>query len=162
MINISFWNIAFTVINLLILFVAFRIFFFKPLRNIIQKRQEEADELFKEATEKENQATQMKAELEEEKHQTELEKKTIISDARKSADVEAQHIIADAKEEARNIHDAAVTSAHNQKSEIIDSAKKEIAQMVVEATSKVVGTQASAEIDSELYDKFIGKAGDES
>ena len=54
MINVSFWNIFFTVLNLLILFVAFRIAFFKPIANIIAKRQEEANEIYDKAATKEN------------------------------------------------------------------------------------------------------------
>ena len=46
MINISFWNILWTVVNLLVLFILFRIFFFKPIANIIAKRQEEANEIY--------------------------------------------------------------------------------------------------------------------
>ena len=49
MITVSFWNILWTVVNLLVLFIAFRIFFFKPIAAIIAKRQEEANEAFKAA-----------------------------------------------------------------------------------------------------------------
>ena len=36
-------NLVFTIINLLVLFVAMRIFFFKPIKKIIDDRQAEAD-----------------------------------------------------------------------------------------------------------------------
>ena len=45
MIRIDAANLIFTVINLLVLVVAMRIFLFKPVQNIIAKRQEEADKL---------------------------------------------------------------------------------------------------------------------
>ena len=37
------WNLLFTIINLLVLFVAMRVFLFKPVQKIIAERQEEAD-----------------------------------------------------------------------------------------------------------------------
>lgn len=160
MINVSFWNIAFTVINLLILFVAFRIFFFKPIKNIIDQRQAEADEAFAKAHDEENAAEEKLHEYEEKLSSAEQEKKQIIADARKAADGEYQHIVADAKVEAKQIHEEAVAKAVHEKEEIIASAKKEIADMVVEATTKVVGTKAGADVDSELFDKFLGKAGE--
>ena len=45
-------NLVFTIINLLVLFVAMRIFFFKPIKKIIEDRQAEADRQFEEAKEK--------------------------------------------------------------------------------------------------------------
>ena len=160
MINVSFWNIAFTVINLLILYVAFRIFFFKPLREIIAKRQAEADEEYKKACDDKDAAEKIRAEYEEKLVSAEQEKKQIVAQARRSAEEEHQHILEEAKKEARGIHDDAVAAASRQKEEIIDSAKKEIADMIVDATTKVVGTKAGADVDSELFDKFLGKAGD--
>ena len=160
MLNVSFWNIAFTVLNLLILFVAFRIFFFKPLQDIIDKRQAEADEMFNKASAEEHQADELVHQYEEKLSSAETEKKQIIAEARKTADGEYQHILADAKADAKSIHDDAVAAAERQKAEIINSAKKEIADMVVDATTKVVGTKAGADIDSELFDQFLGKAGE--
>ena len=160
MINVSFWNIAFTVINLLILFVAFRIFFFKPIKEVIAKRQAEANELFDKATEEENKAGELVKEYEQKLQSAEEEKKQIIAAARKTADGEYQNIVADAKADAKQIHADAVAAAEHEKDEIISHAKKEIADMVVEATTKVVGTKTGADIDSELFDKFLGKAGE--
>ncbi len=160
MINISFWNILWTVVNLLILFVAFRILFFKPIAAIIAKRQEEANEIYGKAEAKENEANELAKQYEEKLASAESEKKQIISDARKSADGQYQKIVADAKEDARSIRDAAVVDANNEKNKIIASAKKEIADLVVDATTKVVGSKTGADVDSELFNEFLGKAGE--
>ncbi len=160
MINVSFWNIAFTVINLLILFVAFRLLFFKPVAAIIEARQKEADEEYAKATAKEQEAGQLAASYEEQLKSAETEKKQIIAEARKTADAEYQNIVAGAKTDAKQIRDDAVAAANRQKEEIISSAKKEIADMVVDATTKVVGTKTGADVDSSLFDEFLGKAGE--
>lgn len=160
MINISFWNILWTVVNLLILFVAFRIFFFKPIAKVIAKRQEEANEIYDKASVKENEASQLAKEYEQKLVSVEDEKKQIIADARKSADSQYQKIVEDAKQNAREIKDAAVVEANQEKNKIIASAKKEIADIVVDATTKVVGSKAGAAVDSELFDEFLVKAGE--
>ena len=160
MINIQFWSILWTIVNLLILFVAFRIFFFKPIANIIAKRQAEADEVYAKATEKENEANELAAQYEQKVAEAESEKKQIIAEARKSADGQYQKIVADAHDDAKSIHDAAVAEANHEKEQIIASAKKEIADIVVSATTKVVGSKTGADIDSKLFDEFLGKAGE--
>ena len=160
MINISFWNILWTVVNLLILFLAFRIFFFKPIANIIAKRQEEADEVYDNAKAKENEADELVRKYEEQIADTEAERKKILAEARKSADTQYQKVLADAKEEAKAIKSTAVVEANNEKNQILASAKKEIADLVVDATTKVVGSQTGADVDSSLFDEFIGKAGE--
>ncbi|MCR5580028.1 MAG: ATP synthase F0 subunit B [Pseudobutyrivibrio sp.] len=160
MINISFWNILWTVVNLLILFVAFRIFFFKPIANIIAKRQEEANEIYDNASAKEAEAEARLHEYEDKLVSAEDEKKQIIAEARKSADSQYQKIVADAKEDAKNIKDTAISEANQEKKKIIAGAKQEIADIVVDATTKVVGSKTGAEVDSELFDEFLGKAGE--
>lgn len=160
MIQISFWNIAFTVVNLLILFVGVRAFFFKPIKKIIEDRQKEADAMFNQATQEEHEAEELKHHYEEELLHAQEEKKQVIIEARKTADAEYKHILEDARHDAQVIRDAAVVEAEHVKAEIIDTAKKEVADMVVEATSKVVASKTGADVDSELFDKFIGKAGE--
>lgn len=160
MINVSFWNILWTVVNLLALFIFFKIFFFKPIANIIAKRQEEADEIFKAAEDKEAAADEKARQYDEKLAEAEHEKKEILSEARKSADAQYQQIINDAKANASEIKTAAATEANREKNQIIASAKKEIANIIVDATTKVVGGQTGAEVDSSLFDEFIDKAGE--
>ena len=160
MINVSFWSLLWTIFNLLILFVAFRIFFFKPIGNIIAKRQEEANEVYAKATAKENEANELAQQYQDKVAEAEAEKKQIISEARKSADGQYQKIVSDAKEDAKSIHDAAIAEANHEKEQIIASAKQEIADIVVDATTKVVGSKTGADIDSKLFDEFLGKAGE--
>ncbi len=160
MINVSFWNIAFTVINLLILYVAFRVFFFKPIGAIIEQRQKEANEEYDKATEESAKAKELAASYEEKLSLAETEKKQIIAEARNKANAEYQTIVGQANAEAHKIHDEAVITANNEKDKIISSAKKEIGDLVVNAATKVVGSKSGAEIDSDLLSEFIGKAGE--
>ncbi|MBE5916985.1 MAG: ATP synthase F0 subunit B [Pseudobutyrivibrio ruminis] len=160
MINVSFWNILWTVVNLLVLFIAFKIFFFKPIAAIIAKRQEEANEIFKSAKEKEETAAEKARQYDEKLADAEEEKKQILSEARKNADGQYQQIVAQAKASASEIKTAAATEANREKEQIIASAKKEIADIIVDATTKVVGGQTGAQVDSSLFDEFIDKAGE--
>ncbi|QFJ54431.1 ATP synthase F0 subunit B [Pseudobutyrivibrio xylanivorans] len=160
MINISFWNILWTVINLLILFVAMKLVFFKPIAKTIEKRQEEANDVIDKAVTREKEAKQLAQEYQDKLDSVEEQKKQIIAEARKTADGQYQQIVSTAKDDAKSIRDNAVVEAYHEKEKIIASAKKEIAEMVLDATTKVIGSKAGAAVDSELFDDFLDKAGE--
>lgn len=156
------WNLLFTIINLLVLFIAMRVFLFKPVQKIIAERQEEADRRFEEAAASKSQAEEMKAQYEVSLENAETEKKQVLREAKKSADAEYQRIIKDAEKAAKQVRKDAVAEAENQKAQIIKKAEKEIADLVVDAAVKVAGEKKGTEADRVLYSKFLDKAGDEA
>ena len=97
MLEIDFWSILFTVINLAILFVAMKFLLFKPVRNIIAKRQEEADAAAKEAEERAAEADRCKAEYEKAIAKTEAEREKILTEARAQADEEYRKMLTEAR-----------------------------------------------------------------
>lgn len=156
------WGLVFTIINLLLLFVLLKIFLFKPVNAIIEARQAEADRQFKEAADKQAEADSLKEQYEASMENAENEKKEIVSEARKNADAEYQRIVKDAEVRANKIRITATMEAENQKAQILKTVEQEIADMVVDAAVKVVGEKSSDQTNSDLYDKFLDKAGDEA
>ena len=146
MLSVDPTNLILTVVNLLVLLVALKIFLFKPVQKIIEARQAEADGL--------------KAQYADSLAGIEDEKKKTLQAARKDADAQYQKIVADAENKARQIKEDATAEAQHQKAQIIKGAEKEIADMVVDAATKVVGKQSGAEIDRSLYNEFLDKAGE--
>lgn len=157
MLQLDVWNIVFTVINVIILFVLLRIFLFKPVKKIIAARQEEADRQIDEANLSKEEAEKLKVKYEAVVADAESEKKKVMQDARKSADEEYQRIVNEAKKEAELIRLGAVNEAKAEKTKVIKQAEKEIAEMVVEAATKVVTGENG---NSAIYDRFLDKAGD--
>lgn len=162
MLKIEIWNIAFTIINLLVLFVAFRLVLFKPVQRIIAKRQEEADEEYEEAKQAKAEAMDLKAQYEESLENAQAESKKTIQEARKTADQEYQRIVGSAEEAAKQLKEDAEKQAESRKEQILKKAEKEIADMVVDAAGKMAGSKSGAEFDRALYDEFLNKAGDEA
>jgi len=153
-------NLLFTIINLLLLFVLMKKFLFKPVQNILDERQCEADRQFEEAKAKQAAADGLKAQYEQSVAGIEQQRADTLKEARKNADAEYQKIVEDAKTQAKQIKEDAVVEANNQKTQILKKAEKEIADMVIDATVKVVGKQTGAQADSTLYNEFLNKAGD--
>ncbi|MBP5410414.1 MAG: ATP synthase F0 subunit B [Lachnospiraceae bacterium] len=157
MLEIDFWSILFTVINLLILFVAMKLFLFKPVKNIIAKRQEEADAAALEAEARAAEADKSKAEYEKAVAKTEAEREQILTEARKQADEEYQKTLAEARSEAEIIKKEASTEGEKRKQRIISEAGKEIGDMIASATTKILGNVE----ESDLYDAFLNTMEDE-
>lgn len=160
MLKIDAFNIIEIIVNLLVLFVAIKLLFFKPILAIIAKRQEEADAQFAEAEKKKEEAEELKSQYDTCLAGIEEEKKREVSAVRKEAEEKGHKIISDAREEAFKVQEKIVAEANAEKDKIIKSAEKEIADMVMNAATKIVGRKSGVEVDSSLYDEFIGKAGE--
>ena len=154
------WNLLFTVINLLLLFVLMKIFLFKPVQKIIAARQAEADKQFDEAAAKQAEADGLKAQYAKSIASVEEEKSKAMQETMKKADAEYQRIVGDAESKAKQIKEDAAGEDENQKTQILKKAEKEIADMVVYSAVKVVGKNSGADVDSSLYNEFLDKAGD--
>lgn len=161
MLNVTTETIVLTVINLLVLLVAFRFLLFKPVQKIIAARQKEADRQFQEAAKKQEEAEELRAQYEGSLFDLEEEKKQTLKDARDLADEQYQKIVSEAKAEAKHIKKKAAAEAEAQKEQLLKGAEKEIADIIVNAATKVVGEQSGVEGNIALYDEFLDKAGEE-
>ena len=97
------WNLLFTVINLLLLFVLMKIFLFKPVQKIIAARQAEADKQFDEAAAKQAEADGLKAQYAKSIASVEEEKSKAMQETMKKADAEYQRIVGDAESKAKQM-----------------------------------------------------------
>ena len=154
MLRIDAFTIIMTVINLLVLLLSLKLFLFRPVQKIIEARQAEADKQFKDA------ADALKEQYEHTLSDIEEEKKKAIREARNDANKQYQKIVHDAECKAEQIKSDAEQEASNKKAQIVKSAQKEIADLIVNAATKVVGTQSGAQIDASLFDEFLDKAGE--
>lgn len=160
MLRIDAFTIIMTVINLLVLLVALKVFLFRPVQKIIAARQEEADKQFKDAQEHKAAADALKEQYENTLSDIEEEKKKAIREARNDANTQYQKIVQDAERKAEQIKIDAQQEAASKKAQIVKSAQKEISDLIVDAATKVVGTQSGAQIDASLFDEFLDKAGE--
>ena len=156
------WNILWTIINLILLFVLMRLFLFKPIKKVLDKRRELIENQFKEADEKEKSATQLYNEYKAQLDGVEGEKKQIIADARANAKNEYNKIVDKAQEDADKIKTDARRAAEIETEKARRAVKEEIAAFAMETAAKVVGSQSGAEIDSSLYDEFLNESSDNS
>lgn len=150
-------NLVFTIINLLIWYVIIRKFLFKPINDIITKREDaikaryaEADQLKKEAQEEKDKSAQYQAQIENEKAK-------IMAAAQADARVEFDQIVADANKKAGQILETSKKEAALQKEKVMNKAEQEIRSLILDAAVKSMQSENS---DEALYDQFLTKAGE--
>ncbi len=154
-------NLLFTIINLIVLFIAMRVFLFKPVQKIIAQRQAEADRQFQEAADRMSEAENTRLRYEQSITEFDEKKKVILEEAKETANQEYHKILKDAKEAAAEVRREAMVEAEGQKAQILKKTEQEIAELIVDAAQKMIGGKTGAEVDHALYNKFLDKAGDE-
>ncbi|MDO4261549.1 MAG: ATP synthase F0 subunit B [Eubacteriales bacterium] len=151
------WNLAFTVLNLLIWYALIRFFLFKPVNKIISKREEAINARYDDARKLQDEAQAEKEKCEQFQAQIEEEKTKVMAQAQESARAEYDQIVSDAKKKAASIVDASKKDAELQKQKIIGKAEQEIRSLILDAAVKTMQSEHS---DGALYDQFLTKAGE--
>lgn len=156
------FNFLWTIINLILFFVLMRVFLFKPIKKVIDARRELIEKQFKTAEDTQTQADELKAQYQSRLEDAENEKKQIIVDAKASAKTEYDRIVDKAQLDADKIRNDAQKAADAETEKARLAVKEEIAALAMETAAKVVESKVSAELDSDLYDKFLNESSDEA
>lgn len=149
------WNIVFTVINLIILYLLMRRFLFKPVNEILERRQQEADARFAEAEARETKARESRTRYEELMEGARKEKAQLVSEARREASGEYARIVDEARDRAEEIVEKARTDAEAEKAAILEQADVAVKEMAILAAARLVAGEENPESDRALYDKFL-------
>ncbi len=153
-------NILWTLINLIIFFVLMKLFLFKPIKKTLDKRKELIEGQFKAAEDKEKKAGELQAEYQSQLSGVEDEKKAIIAEARNNAKGEYDKIVARANDDAVKIKQAAKKASELESEKARLAVKQEIAELAMQAATKVVEKEVSPETNKMLYDQFLNESSD--
>ena len=153
-------NLVFTIINLLVLYFLMKKFLFKPVNNIIAKREEAIKKQFDEADEAQKKADELKKEYEASLANAKEDSAKLVQEAKEKARVEYDRIVKSADEEVAKKLQKAEETIQEEKNKSLRIMQSEIQNLVVAAATKVVGEQVSPENSQKLYDDFIAEMGE--
>ncbi|HIW39746.1 MAG TPA: F0F1 ATP synthase subunit B [Candidatus Eubacterium pullicola] len=154
-------NLLFAIINIIVLFLLLRKFLIKPVRNIMEKRDEMIRSGLENARKSQSDAELMKQEYEEKLKNAGDISAGIISDAKKEAEARSKNILDEANAKADNILSSARENAETAKIKAVSEAKEQIADLAAEMARKLVTTSKDSNFDSGEYDRFIRETGDD-
>ena len=159
-ISVNFWQILISLLNLLILFLMFKKFLFKPVNNMLAKRQGEIDAQYEAADNAKKLAEEDQQMWNEKIGTVKAETDAMIKKAQDSAKRQGESIVSKAKEQADGIIRQAETQAELEMKKAEEGIKKEIVEVSTALANKLLEREINADDHRDLIDSFIEKIGD--
>ena len=147
------WELLFQIINTVILFLVLKKLLFKPVLNIIEKRENMIQDDLATGAKAKNEGIALKKEYEE-------KVKEIIKQATSRAEEKSNQIIADAQAEASSLKSKATKEIAQQKEQAIAEIRNDISDIAILAASKVLEEDIDKSKHEDLIQKFIKEVGE--
>jgi F-type H+-transporting ATPase subunit b len=148
--------------NLIILYLFLRKILFKPVKNMIDSRQKEIDDMYKNAEDSERSAANLKIEYEKKIELAEDECADMLKTAQRKAQLREEEILKEANAKAQRTLERAEEQIELEKRRIINEAKDCVSDMAVQIAAAVIERDVSGEEHKALIDSFIEGIGDEN
>ncbi len=144
-------NIIWTIVNLLILYAFMMRFLFKPVRNIIAKRNEEINASFEDVQKQKDEALELKNKADQQLKDMQTICDDHLAQAKIQASQEYEKIIADANQKSEEMIEEARQKTIETSEQEKAKAQSAIAEMINQAAAKIAGDKSN----EELYDDFL-------
>ena len=154
------WTALFTLANTVTLFIVLKKNLFKPVMKMIEDRQNEIDEMYREADDSKRQAEALQAKYEEKFAAASQEAERVVKEAVIRGQNREMEIIRQANEEASAIREKASADIAQEKKKAVAEAKGEISGLAMEIAEKVIGKSLDSTDQKRLVDGFISQLGD--
>lgn len=152
-------TIVFTLINTLIIFLIFRIFLYKPVCKILDKRKEMAAAEIADAQKAKEAAEKAEQEYTARLADAKSEAAEIVKQATARAQKREEEIVSEANRKAADIRAKAEENIERDKKRAVNEIKNEISDIVVMAASKVAQKEISAKDNEEIISQFLDEVG---
>ena len=156
MLNINFWNIAFTVINLLVLYLFLKHFLMKPLMEIMEKRQAQVETDLNDAASEKQEAIRLKEQYEGSLREAEDQAGRILEDAKKMGRTEYEKILRHAAKKLEQA-DRMIGLEREKTLRELQGLTKELAATAAE---KLLKENSGREADRKQFAAFLADTGE--
>ncbi len=161
-ISIAPWTIIFQILNLLLLMVLFKKYLFKPVTEILEKRQAEIEGHYQEAQQAETDAKAMKADYESKMAGARQEADRVIRTATESANAMSASIVEDARTQADQLKRRAQTEIDLERRRAFDEVKGELSGIALDIASQVIEREVNEKDHEAFINEFIKNVGEAS
>ena len=159
-VGVNFWTMIFAWCNLLVLYFVLRKLLFKPVKNMIDSRQKEIDDMYSDAEKLRADSEVMKADYEEKLSHAKEESEEILRTAVRRAQLREEEILREANDKAARVMERAEEQIALEKKRALNEVKNEVSEMAIGIAAAVIERDVSEEEHRELIDSFIDGIGD--
>lgn len=153
------WTLIAQICNLFIQMLLIKKFLFKPIREVLAKRQAKADEMITKAAADQKEAAELKSTYERSMLEAKEKAGEILATAQKNATSKSEDIIRDANAQAVAIKTKAEADIAQERRKAVNEIKDEIGSMAMEIAGKVIEREIREEDHAKLIDEFIENVG---
>ena len=161
-ISVNLWQILISLANLVLLFLMFKKFLYKPGKGVLEKREAELDEKYNSAYKAEAEAEKNRKEWEEKLTTADDKARKVLEDATENAKRRGEKLIADAEARADEIVRASQNEAELERKKAVDGIKREIASVSGVLAEKMLEREINTDDHRTLIDSVIEKIGDDN
>lgn len=154
------WTAAFTLANTIALFLVLKYKLFGPVMEMIRQRQQEIDDMYRDAGEAKQRAGELESEYQLKLSEAVQTGERIVKEATARGHAREEEIISKANQEASAILDKASQDIAMEKKKAVNEAKSEISGLALAIAGKVVGKSLTEDDQAGLVDSFIEELGD--
>jgi len=154
------FTMIFAWVNLLILYLFLKKLLFKPVKNMIDSRQKEIDDMYSDAESSKASAAEMKAEYEEKLEHASEESEEILKNAIRRAQLREEEILKEANAKAARTLERATEQVELEKKRAINEVKDEVSDMAVSIAAAIIERDVDENEHKALIDEFISRMGD--
>ncbi|MBR3760693.1 MAG: F0F1 ATP synthase subunit B [Ruminococcus sp.] len=155
MLDIDHWNFIWAAVNFILLFILLKIFLFKPVGKIMDERTRTIQDDLDAAKKSKEEAEALKKEYEDSISEAKEKAQEIIMKAHEDAESEKSAILKKSQEEADQMISDANKTIENERKRVLAQAQTQIADLAIEAASKIIGENLDDEKNRRLVDEFL-------
>ena len=160
-IGVDFWTALFVLLNTIALFLVMKKYLFLPVKAMIDRRQQEIDEMYEKAEQAQERANLLQNAYEEKLSVAQETGERLVKEAMVRGQNREAEILQNADRKAAAILEKASEDAAREKKKAITEAKNEISDMALEIAEKVVEKSLNAQDQQALVDRFIAELGEQ-
>ncbi|MDC7290379.1 ATP synthase F0 subunit B [Blautia schinkii] len=153
------WNIIWTFVNLIVLFLLLKKFLFRPVKNIMAERENMLNRQLEDAREKEKVAAgklkEAQSLLKNADEKARQKAAAILEEAEKRNNT----LIVQAQEEADKILADSQKRADKEREKLLSDSRDEIAGIALSAAKRLAGAHISQQEERRLFEQLLSEAG---
>ena len=158
-VGVNFWTALLTLCNMIITFLVLKKFLFKPVKKMIDDRQQEIDGLYADASHAKTQAEALQAQYDARLKAANAEGDRIIQNATRQAQEREEAIVHEAQEKAARTMERAHAQVEREKKQAMNDLKDQVSGMAIGIASAVLVEDVANRKHAKLNDSLIENQG---
>ena len=154
------WNLLFTIVTVLVLFIILKHFFFEKVHKVTEDREKYVNDTLSNAEEKDREAEEKLAMYNAQLANAEDEGRKIIKKARDDAKSQAKEIVDEADAKARALMEHSQKEIRREKYNARKELQDEVSNLAVLAASRIIEKEITAEDQQDIINKVLEEAED--